>query len=196
MVNYLGRLPQAEGLLGDASPWSGVGVGRGADDGMSLSHVLSLNAVTVGNRLVARWSWASRHLSRADVEALSEGWQEALSRLAADAALPGSGGHTPSDFALVSLSQREIDLEEHHPAGVEAIWPLSPLQEGLLFHGLYDADGVDVYTVQVSLVLEGVLDRERLRQAADGVLRRHASLRARMVWEGVARPYQVIMAEA
>ncbi len=113
VVNYLGRLPQAEGLLGDASPWSGVGVGRGADDGMSLSHVLSLNAVTVGNRLVARWSWASRHLSRADVEALSEGWQEALSRLAADAALPGSGGHTPSDFTLVSLSQREIDLEEH-----------------------------------------------------------------------------------
>jgi hypothetical protein len=35
------------------------------------------------------------------------------------------------------------------------ILPLSPLQEGLLFHALYDAQGPDVYTVQLELELEG-----------------------------------------
>ena len=44
---------------------------------------------------------------------------------------------------------------------LEDILPLSPLQEGLLFHALYDAQGPDVYTVQLVLDLEGPLDGAR-----------------------------------
>ncbi len=38
-------------------------------------------------------------------------------------------------------------------AGIADIWPLAPLQEGLLFHALLEADGADVYTVQIVLDL-------------------------------------------
>ena len=44
---------------------------------------------------------------------------------------------------------------------VEDILPLSPLQEGLLFHAHYDAQAHDVYTVQLVLALQGPLDRRR-----------------------------------
>ena len=44
---------------------------------------------------------------------------------------------------------------------VEDILPLSPLQEGLLFHALYDAQAPDVYTAQLVLGLEGRLTSER-----------------------------------
>ena len=68
---------------------------------------------------------------------------------------PAPAGWTPSDLALVDLTQGEIErLESEYPE-IEDILPLSPLQEGLLFHALYDAQGPDVYTVQLELELEG-----------------------------------------
>ena len=72
--------------------------------------------------------------------------------------------------------------------------PLSPLQEGLLFHALYDAQAPDVYTVQLVLALRG---RARRRGAARPrrrlLVRRHASLRAAFRHEGLSRPVQVIV---
>ncbi|MFH9426560.1 amino acid adenylation domain-containing protein [Streptomyces sp. NPDC017529] len=61
---------------------------------------------------------------------------------------------------------------------IEDILPLSPLQEGLLFHSLFDESAADVYTAQLVVELEGAVDAAALRAAADAVLRRHASLRA------------------
>ncbi|MEU6072149.1 condensation domain-containing protein, partial [Streptomyces sp. NPDC047082] len=61
---------------------------------------------------------------------------------------------------------------------VEDVWPLSPLQEGLLFHALYDEQVVDVYAAQRILDLEGVLDIDVLRASWEALLARHASLRA------------------
>ncbi|WP_316765132.1 condensation domain-containing protein, partial [Streptomyces herbicida] len=61
---------------------------------------------------------------------------------------------------------------------VEDVWPLSPLQEGLLFHALYDEQVVDVYAAQRILDLEGVLDTGVLRASWEALLARHASLRA------------------
>ena len=112
------------------------------------------------------------------------------------AAQPGAGGRTPSDLPLVSLSQAEIErLESHYPQ-IEDILPLSPLQEGLLFHALYDARGPDVYTVQIVLDLDGPLESAALRGAADALVRRHASLRAAFRHENLSRPVQIIVAAA
>ncbi len=70
----------------------------------------------------------------------------------------GAGGRTPSDLPLVALTQGEIERLEGRHRALEDILPLSPLQEGLLFHALYDAQGPDLYTVQLELELEGALD--------------------------------------
>ncbi|MET9441840.1 amino acid adenylation domain-containing protein [Streptomyces sp. NPDC006610] len=62
--------------------------------------------------------------------------------------------------------------------GVEDVLPLSPTQEGMVFHTLYDAHGHDVYTGRLALSLEGPLDQDRMRSAAEALLARHANLRA------------------
>ena len=59
---------------------------------------------------------------------------------------------------LAGLSQSEIEVLEQRYPQLEDILPLSPLQEGLLFHALYDAQGTDLYTVQLELELAGALD--------------------------------------
>ena len=64
---------------------------------------------------------------------------------------------------------------------IEDILPLSPLQEGLLFHTLRDladgADGIDVYTGQLVVELDGPVDPERWRVAGQALLDRHPNLR-------------------
>ncbi|MFI6409985.1 condensation domain-containing protein, partial [Streptomyces sp. NPDC050548] len=75
---------------------------------------------------------------------------------------------------------------------LEDILPLAPLQEGLLFHALYDEQALDVYTTQMSFLLEGPLNVEVLKESARVVLHRHANLRAAFVHEGLRQPVQVI----
>ncbi|MEU4687172.1 condensation domain-containing protein, partial [Streptomyces xinghaiensis] len=61
---------------------------------------------------------------------------------------------------------------------VEDVWPLSPLQEGLLFHAAFDDRGPDVYQGQRMLDLTGPVEAGRLRVSWEALLARHAALRA------------------
>ncbi|KOG59479.1 non-ribosomal peptide synthetase [Streptomyces flaveolus] len=88
-------------------------------------------------------------------------------------------------------------------SGLEDVLPLSPLQEGLLFHALEgaadtDATGTgdnDVYTAQMVLDLTGPLDAARLRTAAGALLRRHANLRAGFRQRANGQAIQVVHRE-
>ncbi|MEO3814990.1 phosphopantetheine-binding protein, partial [Sphaerisporangium sp. B11E5] len=92
-----------------------------------------------------------------------------------------------SEFSLTGLTQHELDELRSDPDIVD-VWPLTPLQEGLLFHAVYDEAGVDVYASQIVVRLEGRVDGGRLRLAVEGLLRRHASLRVGFRWVGLSRP--------
>jgi amino acid adenylation domain-containing protein/non-ribosomal peptide synthase protein (TIGR01720 family)/FkbM family methyltransferase len=179
--NYLGRFAAASTLGGG-----------GADAAMSLFHLLDINVMTVdgdeGPSMSATWTWAGAHLSEDNVHRIAERWRRALEELAQ----LETGGFTPSDFPLVPLTMEQVALLEAAHPSLENVLPLSPLQEGLVFHALYDESAPDVYTVQVAIELEGTLDAARLRDAADALLQRHPNLRAAIHHEGFARPVQVI----
>ena len=197
--NYLGRFARAQGADWQIAPDIEALGGGGIDPGMPFGHSLEVNAIILdqsdGPQLSATWSWPGALLSEEEVSDLAQGWFRALEALVRHAAEPSAGGHTPSDFPLVALSQAEVEqLEAEYPK-LEDILPLSPLQEGLMFHALYDERGPDLYTVQVVLGVEGPLDGHRLREAAEALLKRHANLRASFVHDGLSGPVQVIMPE-
>ncbi|HEV2150423.1 MAG TPA: condensation domain-containing protein, partial [Longimicrobiaceae bacterium] len=75
--------------------------------------------------------------------------------------------------------------------GVEDTYRLSPGQEGILFHSLYEP-GSGAYLSRFSLTLAGRPDVEALRAAWQGALDRHAALRASFAWEGVPEPRQLV----
>ncbi|HEX6355794.1 non-ribosomal peptide synthase/polyketide synthase [Actinophytocola sp.] len=75
---------------------------------------------------------------------------------------------------------------------IEDILPLSPLQEGLLFHALYDREAKSLYLTQFVAELRGDLEPARLRTAAQELLRRHANLRASFRNRKTGEPVQVL----
>jgi hypothetical protein len=169
----------------------------GGDPVMPLSHVIEINALTLdgpqGPALSAHWTFAPALLGEAAVEDLAATWFRALTALVRHAAQPGAGGLSPSDLALVDLTQAEIERLERDHGTIEEILPLSPLQEGLLFHALYDAAGPDVYTVQLELELEGAVEPAVLEASLQAVIGRHASLRSGFRHEQLGRPVQVVL---
>ncbi|MGV9885345.1 condensation domain-containing protein, partial [Streptomyces sp. NPDC003006] len=78
---------------------------------------------------------------------------------------------------------------------VEDVWPLSPLQEGLLFHAAFDDRGPDVYQGQRVLELDGPLDADRLRTSWQALLARHGALRASFRGRKSGEAVQVIARE-
>lgn len=80
-------------------------------------------------------------------------------------------------------------------ADVEDIYELSPLQQGILFHSLYNADA-DVYLNQRSFVIEGDIDVDALLAACGETVRAHTALRTSFHWEDLDKPLQVVHRDA
>ncbi|MBB6122108.1 non-ribosomal peptide synthetase [Nocardiopsis algeriensis] len=78
---------------------------------------------------------------------------------------------------------------------IQDVLPLATLQEGLLFHSVKDEQHLDVYTVQNVFEFSRRVDADALQAAARTLLRRHPSLRAGFMHEGVERPVQFIPRE-
>ena len=76
-------------------------------------------------------------------------------------------------------------------AGIEDIYELTALQQGMLFHSQYQPTST-VYTVQIDLGVNGVLERDLVEAAWAAVVSRHTALRTSFVWERVQRPYQLV----
>ncbi|MDO0917222.1 amino acid adenylation domain-containing protein [Streptomyces sp. DT2A-34] len=75
---------------------------------------------------------------------------------------------------------------------VEDVLPLSPMQEGMVFHALYDEGTRDLYTGQLVIRLEGPVDGARMSLAVTALLARHANLRAAFRTSRSGRPVQVV----
>ncbi|MEV6103062.1 condensation domain-containing protein, partial [Nocardia sp. NPDC051981] len=75
---------------------------------------------------------------------------------------------------------------------IEDFLPVTPLQEGLIFHSLYGGQAQDPYVVPMVLELDGPLDTATLRASVQALVNRHPSLRAGFVHEGLDQPVQII----
>ncbi|GAA5609547.1 non-ribosomal peptide synthetase [Streptomyces platensis] len=76
---------------------------------------------------------------------------------------------------------------------IEGVHPLSPLQQGLLYHTILDP-GTSFYVDQVIQTLDGDLDPEALEQAWQRAVDRHTILRSSYHWEEIDEPAQVVRA--
>ena len=194
--NYLGRLgAQADAGAGWRICPQDVGNGS-AGLAMPMMHTVEANAATIdtdaGPQLHADWMWAPSAVDRAEIIRLGQLWFEALEGICAHVRR-GGGGLTPSDIAPARLTQRQIDeLQRQH--SIADVLPLTPVQQGLLFHASTGQGNDDVYAVQLDFTITGDLNPERLRDAVQAVVTRHPHLAARFC-DQFDEPLQVIPAD-
>ncbi|MFC8823795.1 amino acid adenylation domain-containing protein [Streptomyces sp. NPDC057137] len=178
LFNYLGRFDA--GASGDWQLAGSTGqLGEKRDPRMRLPRALEFNAIaepaaTTGEyELVTTISWPEGMFTDDDIATLGEYFRGALTGLAA----LDQGGHSPSDFGLVPLTQADVDSLDG-PA-LRDILPLTPLQEGLYFHSVFDDDSAGSYVEQQLLTLDGEVDADRLAAAASRLLALFPNLAAR-----------------
>ncbi|MFE2164045.1 amino acid adenylation domain-containing protein [Streptomyces sp. NPDC059447] len=197
--NYLGRFTPADRTAeGSWRPDTDTVLGGAADPHMVLMHALEAGGLVrdlpEGPELTISLGGPAGLFDEDALGELASGWMAMLAGLAAHAGEPGAGGRTPSDFSLVALGQGEVEELEGAVPGLVDVWPLSPLQEGLLFHARYDEGARDVYVGQRFLDLEGELDAGLLRRSWQALLDRHASLRTGFRQPvGMESPVQVVV---
>jgi amino acid adenylation domain-containing protein len=161
----------------------------------SRPHAVELNGMVLGGRLRLEWTYSEGAHRRERVQAWAAAVERAIGRLIAHCQSEGAGGVTPSDFPLAQLSQDELDRLVGDGRAVQDVYPLSPMQEGILFHALYEPES-GAYVNQLSCRLEGEVDARRFAQAWQDVVDRHEALRTSFAWKGVSRPVQVVAKHA
>jgi hypothetical protein len=77
---------------------------------------------------------------------------------------------------------------------IQEIYPLSPMQEGMLFHDIFDSRST-AYFEQVTIRVSGVLEIEPAREAFNALIKRYDILRTMIVYENVERPLNVVLKE-
>ncbi|BCV70844.1 plipastatin non-ribosomal peptide synthetase PpsC [Bacillus subtilis] len=75
---------------------------------------------------------------------------------------------------------------------IQDIYPLSFMQEGMLFHSLYDEQS-RAYFEQASFTIHGQLDLERFQKSMDAVFDRYDIFRTAFIYKNVAKPRQVVL---
>ncbi|WP_423194302.1 amino acid adenylation domain-containing protein [Cupriavidus sp. H18C2] len=180
VFNYLG---QFDATLADDAPWrrSSGATGTTQDPSAPLSHPLSISGQVFDGQLHLTLAFSRTRHRGATIERLADAIRAELAAVIAHCT-SGAQGMSPSDFPLARLTQAGLDALGLDAAQVQDIYPLSPMQAGMLFHCLYAPAG-SAYTNQLRVDVDG-LDADRFVVAWRAALARHDSLRSGFLHRG------------
>ncbi|MGZ3459182.1 MAG: condensation domain-containing protein, partial [Archangium sp.] len=158
-------------------------------------HVLEVSGLVLGGRLELSFTYSENLHQRATVEALARNYVSALRALIARRSSEDAARRTPSDFPLAKLEQAALDRLQLRIPALEDIYPLSPMQQGMLFHVLL-APRSGEYFEQITWAIHSPIDLAAFRRAWEAMVARHPALRTSFHWEGLAEPLQVVHSRA
>lgn len=188
--NYLGQFEQTfdSFTVLDAVRRSS-GLTRGARN--RQTHLLEINGGLIGGQLQFDWIYSKNVHRPETIERVAGDFLQWLRMLIASSKTIEAATYTPSDFPLAKLDRRQLDQLTRTHDKIEDIYPLSPAQQGMLFHSLYTPkDGL--YIGQLSLRLRGELDSAAFEKAWRRAAHRHAALRTSFAWENLREPLQIV----
>ncbi|MDO9103419.1 MAG: amino acid adenylation domain-containing protein, partial [Methylovulum sp.] len=165
--NYLGRFSRADG--------DGVFIGQALENrgderapGQCFDVLMDINSAVHDDCLQLDWRYSPLQFHPDTVKRLLDGFAQNLGR----------------------LLTADVDVLAHAD-DIEAVYPLSPLQQGLLFHSVY-AQASASYLQQVSWQFNGRLHVGAWRDAWRQLIQQHPVLRTGFAWQGAGQPLQQV----
>ncbi|GAA3937011.1 hypothetical protein GCM10022209_34820 [Chitinophaga oryziterrae] len=197
VFNYLGQsdnLVNESGFIKKAGELPGSAISKQA----RVREKLSVNSIIQNGELVFEWGYSSKHYEPAAIAALTALYITQLEALIAHCISQTVASFTPSDFGLGAvISNEELDKFLDAPfrntqrrPQVAGLYRLSGLQEGLLFHGLYDNQNV-AYIEQLSCDLIN-LQEDALQKSWNYLLKSHSVLRSGFYYDEFSVPVQCV----
>ncbi|HET6851075.1 MAG TPA: amino acid adenylation domain-containing protein, partial [Pyrinomonadaceae bacterium] len=155
-------------------------------------YLLEIDGWIDRGRLKMSWNYSTQVHRRETIATVAEQFLVALRNLIEHCRSSEAGGFTPSDFPLATgINQEQLDQVIGRGQNIENVYALSPMQQGMLFHSLYDS-GFGFYVFQMGGTLRGNVSLPAFEQAWQEVLNRHTILRSGFVWENIATPLQLV----
>ena len=189
--NYLGQLDQI--FRDDTSSLAltndPAGKSRGALG--TRKYLIDIDGGVRDGRLQMEWIYSEELHAQKTIEVVADNFIRKLRRLIEHCVLREVREYTPSDFPLVNLNERQLTQLQRTNGQIEDLYPLSPMQEGMLFHSLYGSDS-GIYTTQLVCELNGHLNEDAFEMAWQAAVDAHAVLRTGFEWKGVEEPVQVV----
>jgi amino acid adenylation domain-containing protein/non-ribosomal peptide synthase protein (TIGR01720 family) len=193
--NYLGRFDGD----GRGQVFAGV-AGESAGSTQSAAglrrYILDINGILNDSALEFHFTFSRNLHERSTIQAVADDFLRELEGLVAHCLERNTGGYTASDFPLAKASETTLaQLFERWGRGVDDAYALAPMQQGMVFHSLFeDHTGVDI--IQLSCVLEGDVQPEEFQRAWQQVIDRHPALRTAFLAGDGGDPIQVVVDRA
>ena len=196
LFNYLGQLDLV-GQDGKLISLAKESVGQEVSADFPLSCGLEITGSITNGTLTLDWNFSTSFYEEDTIKDLGIEFINNLKQLIQHCLTENKNHPTPADFNLSQVvSSKEfdqflIDINQK----VSAIYPLSSVQKGMLFHGLYDKKS-DAYLEQITFdILAPDLDHELLKESWNHLLRNHSALRSSFFYEGLNMPLQTVAKE-
>ncbi|HVI47207.1 MAG TPA: amino acid adenylation domain-containing protein, partial [Chitinophaga sp.] len=200
VFNYLGQSGNVnkEGLL-TMPLWDHFG--SSADGDFPVNEKLAVNSIVADDQLVLHWSYSSKHFEEGSIKELAAAYLSHLENIIQHCISQETTAYTPVDYGLSDVaSYTELDrfLEENYNGvprrqQLESMFRLSSLQEGMLFHSLYD-EQAGAYVEQFHAELKGV-DIQALLGSWQHLVKQHTILRTAFYYDVFQAPVQCVYKE-
>ncbi|HXR02545.1 MAG TPA: condensation domain-containing protein, partial [Pseudomonas sp.] len=197
--NYLGQFDTSFARHALFAPAT-ENAGREQSLDAPLGNWLSLDGQVYNGELNVAWTFSGEVFDPAQMQTLADAYSAELTQLIEHCLNLPQAAATPADFPLCGLHQAQLDALPIAAQRIEDIYPLSPMQQGMLFHTLYQEPGTEHdsgdYINQMCLDVEG-LDPGRFQQAWQASVDAHPVLRSAFLWQGdFKQPLQVVLKQA
>ncbi|MET0849196.1 MAG: amino acid adenylation domain-containing protein, partial [Pseudomonas sp.] len=137
--NYLGQFDRQ---FDDAAMFvpSTEGNGIAQDPSAPLGNWLTVEGQVYGGELALSWGFSREMFDTATIQGLADDYALELNALIDHCCSLPAPQATPSDFPLARIDQAQLDTLPMNVTALEDLYPLSPMQQGMLFHTLYEPE--------------------------------------------------------
>ncbi|WP_062060637.1 non-ribosomal peptide synthetase [Aquimarina longa] len=197
VFNYLGQLDtiittndwfkKEEGFVGEAE----------IDHSIPFHNTFVIDSAIIDGELRITWKYSSQKFDSRATQELANQYLNNLQLLISHCIYKSEKEFTPSDYGLgKEIGYKEFDAFYKTTKGknieVQSIYKLSPLQEGMLFHELYEEANAETYIVQVGMAFKENVQIDIITESWNYLLQKYSILRTVFSYEELSIPVQLV----